>query len=777
VNVAVDIRDLSFRYRGGTRHALSGVSLSLSEGSFTTVTGPSGGGKSTLCLAMAGFIPHSIAGEMTGEVLIGGLDTRSHSPVQLLGTIGMVRQDPEAQLCTLTVMDEVAFGLENLKVPAREIEGRVMEALKTCRAEHLAQRDVYSLSGGEKQRVAIASILVLRPKVIVLDEPTANLDPSGTRAVLDTLSALKKTGTAIMVVEHRLRHLARLSDRLIRVENGNVFEEQGRPLVQAARRIAGRIVRTKDETGSQGPPLLSIRDLCAGYGQRKVLQDVSLEIRPGEIVALMGDNGSGKSTLLSTIMGLIEPTGGSIALGGAEAVRTPVRERAGFVGLSFQNPNYQVSESTVSREIMLTAEGLGKSPSGRLQEITERFGLAGLEDRSPFSLSMGQKKRLNMTSLLVYDRKLLLLDEPFTGQDPDMVSAIAEELAAHVRQGGATLMVCHDPELVQAMCSRVIFLQDGCVAVDADTDRAFEALREMGRHEFTPFAAHSESEFDEDGRLGSKSSRRTADNAAGVRPGISPRVLGFQPGHSFLHSLNPLCKAFLLVLITVLAFSASGISRQAVLSASLVLGAALSGAGFDRFRRRLRVLTVFSATVLLAQMFFFKQGTPIPLFSLGRVSVVVWSQGLVRGIGLALRFLNVIFTSFLFVVTTDPNHLAYSLMQAGLPYRYGFMLVVALRFIPIFGYEMVQVRNAQLSKGIDVGSAGLKSLPRYVKYTVMPLVISALEKVDNLTISMEGRAFGLYRDRTYRVSFAITWRDWVATLFITGIISGLWAIV
>lgn len=273
-----------------------------------------------------------------------------------------------------------------------------------------------------------------------------------------------------------------------------------------------------------------------------------------------------------------------------------------------------------------------------------------------------------------------------------------------------------------------------------------------------------------------ESSRSAGSNAFKADADFSPRMLGFQPGDSFLHTLNPLCKAFLLILVTVLAFSASAVSRQGVLSAFLVIGAIASRAGLGRFQRRLKMLVFFSVTVLVIQAFFYKQGTPIPLVYLGHTQVVIWSQGLVRGVGLVLRFLNVILASMLFIVTTDPNHLAYALMQAGLPYRYGFMLVVALRFIPIFGYEMIQVRNAQLSKGIDVGSAGLRNLPRYVKYTVMPLVISALEKVDNLTISMEGRAFGLHRDRTYRVSFALTPRDWVATFFIAVVIAAIWAI-
>jgi energy-coupling factor transporter ATP-binding protein EcfA2 len=522
VSAAIEVRDLSFRYSGGARDALSGVSLTVPDGSFTVITGPSGGGKSTLCLAMAGFIPHSIAGEMSGDVVVGGLNTRSQSPVQLSGTVGMVRQDPEAQLCTLTVMDEISFGLENLKVPVREIEGRVMEALRTCGAEHLAKRDVYSLSGGEKQRVAIASILVLRPKVIILDEPTANLDPSGTRAVLETLSALRKTGTAVVIVEHRLRRLAGLYDRLVRVEDGQVFEEAlSTPeppaedrlvrLESARRDLAGpeswsrefasrdsmqrefrESVRRGAEAGSEAQPLLSINDLSVAYGSREVLHNVSLQVSPGEIVALMGDNGSGKSTLLSAIMGLVEPSNGSIHLQGRDASRDRPGARAGFVGLSFQDPNHQVSESTVRRELMLTAEGLGKEPSGRLHEIMSKFGLAGLEDRSPFSLSMGQKKRLNLTSLLAYDRKLLLLDEPFTGQDPDMVAAIAEELRIHARQGRATLMVCHEPELVKAMCSRVVFVENGRIAVDAGTEQAFSALREMGRHEFTPDGVRSE---------------------------------------------------------------------------------------------------------------------------------------------------------------------------------------------------------------------------------------------------------------------------------------------
>jgi energy-coupling factor transport system permease protein len=258
---------------------------------------------------------------------------------------------------------------------------------------------------------------------------------------------------------------------------------------------------------------------------------------------------------------------------------------------------------------------------------------------------------------------------------------------------------------------------------------------------------------------------------------IRERTSSFQPGDSGLHKLNPICKVLLLVLITILAFSGTNVLKQAVISVVLVLGIIISRISPRLLGARLKILVFFSLTIVAVQTLFYKYGIPLTLFSLGKIKMVIWSLGMVRGIAMALRFLNVVGGSFLFVATTDPNHLAYSLMQAGIPYRYGFTLVAALRFIPVFAYEMNQVRNAQLSKGIDPGSINLRNLPRYVRYTILPLVISALEKVDNLTISMEGRGFGLYEDRTYRVSFMLQKRDYMITFVTMLVIIVLWVFV
>jgi energy-coupling factor transporter ATP-binding protein EcfA2 len=485
--MSISVKDVSFRYRGANSWSLSHVSLAIPEKSFVTMTGPSGGGKSTLALAMTGFIPHSYSGEMLGEVIVGGIDTLSCQPVSLSGTIGMVRQDPEAQLCTLTVMDEVAFGPENLRVPPSEIAERVRNSLQICGAAHLIDRDVYTLSGGEKQRVALASILATSPKIILLDEPTANLDPKGTKDVLEALTSLhKQAGTSIVVIEHRLQQLLRLSDTLIQLNDGKatVYDKVSLEIGSSLEsKYPKRRVKKITDTSQA---LLSIDHLCVHRGERTILKDLSFSVYPGEIVALMGDNGSGKSTLLSAIMGLIRPTYGRVMFGTKDVRDMPTSKRAVFAGLSFQNPNHQVSESTVMRELMLTAQGLGRKPSGNLQDMLNKFGLAECGNKSPFSLSMGQKKRLNLISLLAYDRKLLLLDEPFTGQDGGMVDIIMDQLLAHAENGGATIMVCHQPEIVDALCSRAMFLQDGKIHVDDETSAAFAALESEGRNEYTP---------------------------------------------------------------------------------------------------------------------------------------------------------------------------------------------------------------------------------------------------------------------------------------------------
>lgn len=537
----VQLEGLSFTYGGSPEPALKGVDLAVQPGEFVAVTGPSGCGKSTLSFCLTGFIPQSFDGVMDGRALIGGHDTRSIAPGELAGVAGLVQQDPEAQLCTLHVAEEVAFGPENLGLLASEIERRLDWALEAAGIVALKRRSLHTLSGGEKQRVAIASVLAMQPQLLILDEPTANLDPKGCREVLAVVERLRRDqNAAIIIFEHRLQHLLPLADRLIVMERGRItadqplgtgtlagcrwgWNPQGMDAVNKREEERERRARPPNSTGlpcgklpdylekhgqtvgpetrirrerpsdqvqpEQGAPSLAVEGLSVSYGQQEALKDISFSLHPGETVALMGDNGCGKSTLLLALLGILKPQEGRICFAGNDLAGCRVTQRAREMGLTFQNPNHQLFEKTVYKEAGLSAQFLGSDDQGSaalVDELLLRFDLERYREKLPFSLSLGEKKRLTLVSVLAYGPPLLLLDEPIVGQDQDRVDLLMEALAEHSRRGGVTLMACHEPRVVAACCSRVLFLEDGGLLIDAPTAAAFAELDRQGWIDYLP---------------------------------------------------------------------------------------------------------------------------------------------------------------------------------------------------------------------------------------------------------------------------------------------------
>ncbi len=524
------LEGLSFTYAGSPEPALKGINLAVQPGEFIAVTGPSGCGKSTLSFCLTGFIPQSFDGVMEGRATVGGLDTGQITPGELAGIAGLVQQDPEAQLCTLHVAEEIAFGPENLGLPAAEIALRLDWALEAAGITPLKRRSLHTLSGGEKQRVAIASVLAMRPQLLILDEPTANLDPRGCREVLAVVERLRREqNAAIIIFEHRLQHLLPLADRLIVMEHGRITAD-GRPgdLTGIGRPYGGLYCRElprgvipsqKSGEAGEGPaserltlpagqaataepppcglpaqgkaptlrrgasPLLSVEGLTAGYGQEPALREATFSLYSGETAALMGDNGCGKSTLLLALLGILKPLGGRISFAGDDLAGCRVTRRARKMGLTFQNPNHQLFEKTVLKEACLPAQFLtedGVESMTRVEQLLQRFDLERYRERLPFALSLGEKKRLTLVSVLAYEPPLLLLDEPLVGQDQDRLDLLLEALSEHCRQGGAAIMACHEPAVVAASCDRVLFLERGELIIDAPTETAFAELSRRG---------------------------------------------------------------------------------------------------------------------------------------------------------------------------------------------------------------------------------------------------------------------------------------------------------
>ncbi len=341
----ISVKGLSFSYYDTDRRSLDDVSLEIPAGQFVVISGPSGCGKSTLALAMGGYIPRIFEGTMTGSVTVDGRCTTDTDLADLASLIGIVQQDPEAQLCTLSVEDEVAFGPENLLLPADEVHARIEEALAMVGASHLKGRSVLELSGGEKQRVAIASMLAMRPKALILDEPTSNLDPSGAAEVLAAIERLKMTaGMTIVVIEHRLGRLIALADRMIVMSSGKIVAD-GVP--SEVKGNCGDHFKESPILTGQDPepiadggdraPAVDIKGLRVSYDGKEVLHGIDFTAYPAEIIGIIGPNGSGKTTFLNVLMGLRPYDSGSVSilgmdlsvykdLGPCEAVRVRVPE-------------------------------------------------------------------------------------------------------------------------------------------------------------------------------------------------------------------------------------------------------------------------------------------------------------------------------------------------------------------------------------------------------------------------------------------------------------------
>ncbi len=432
----LSVDGLSFSFYNSDHKALDRIRLEIGAGQFVAITGPSGCGKSTLAMAIGGYIPHVIEGRLEGRVEIGGRQTDATGLAELSTLVGIVQQDPESQLCTLNVDDEVAFGPENLALPADEVRARVERSLALVNASHLQGRDIYELSGGEKQRVAIASILAMQPRVLILDEPTSNLDPTATAEVLSAIARMRlETGLTIIVIEHKLDRVIPLADRLLIMDRGRIVMDgqPGEVLRQYREQIKSLGVRLPMEPGAEwrcardaqtstasAASNVNVDGLRFAYEGREVLHGVSFRAHGGEIVGIIGPNGSGKTTFLSHLLGICRPEHGSVTICGNDTKTSRVSKLARFAGYVFQNPNHQIFERTVRNEAGFACGNFGIGPAVRdrlvLNEL-QRFGLDGYADRHPLGLSFGEKRRLNICSVLPHQPQVLLLDEPFVGQD------------------------------------------------------------------------------------------------------------------------------------------------------------------------------------------------------------------------------------------------------------------------------------------------------------------------------------------------------------------------
>lgn len=454
-------------------NALNGVDFSAAPGEWVLVTGPSGCGKSTLARVLSGLIPQSIPAEVAGSVQIAGVDPLNQPVAETAKSVGMVFQNPSSQLFHLKVADEIAFGLRNLGLDAEEIDRRARWALESTGLEALAEKSPANLSGGQKQTVAIAAVLAMLPKVIVLDEPTASLDDQSIQRVMATLVGLReKLGITIVMVEHRLTAAMKYADRLVAMEDGRVvFDapvQQAYQNVELADRLGLRrfkegtlspwktMIQSNGKHASDAAPLLELKDVCAGYDGKQVLHQVDLELRAGDFTALVGPNGAGKSTLAMVAAGLLKPTSGKVMIQGGK------RPRPGLdVSLLFQNPIDQLFTECVDEEIAFGPRNYGRFDLDQHRLTLEQADLMSLRERSPMTLSVGQQHRTGLGACVALRPRLVILDEPTLGQDWGHLQQLMNFLDDLSQSGMAVLLITHDYKLVYRYARKVVLIEDG----------------------------------------------------------------------------------------------------------------------------------------------------------------------------------------------------------------------------------------------------------------------------------------------------------------------------
>jgi len=532
--LAIDIKGLTYSYPTSKEPVLRDINLSVRKGEFLSIMGPTGAGKSTLCLTLNGIIPQSLSGKMDGSVVVEGMNTLQHGVHVLTSKVGITFQEPESQLFSMNVEEEVSFGPENLGVPPNEIRKRIDWALSAVHMEEFRHRSPFRLSGGQKQRVAIAAALSMMPQILVLDEPTSGLDPIGKTEVFSVVHELKKMqNMTVVMVEHESEEIALFSDRVIVMDQGRIVLE-GTPrdvfsrtqtlldiglnvpqvcelsdkmnqkfqpsrlysfltLQDAEESILRDFSKSKsrsraspeiDKTeqrlstvAKDQPSAVEVKDLHFEYEKgTEVIRGIDLDIHRGECVAIVGQNGSGKTTLVKHFNGLLRPTSGKIILNGVDTAGKTVAQLSKTVGYLFQNPDHQIFSTSVEEEIAFGPKNLGVGPEETERRVAEALKLVGLEEYRkvpPSTLGLGQRRKVTLASIVSMKPDVMILDEPTTGIDWNGSIQIMNSVRELNRQGHTIITITHSMRIVAQYAKRTIVLANGEVILDGPTREVF----------------------------------------------------------------------------------------------------------------------------------------------------------------------------------------------------------------------------------------------------------------------------------------------------------------
>ena len=722
-------RGWGWRHAGRKNAALSGVDLDIAPGERVLVLGPSGSGKSTLMGGLAGLLGGAEEGEATGTLTVDGV-----APADARGRVGLLMQDPEAQVVLARVGDDVAFGMENLGVAREEIWPRVENSLEAVGLSVPLDHSTTELSGGQKQRLALASILAMGPGLLLLDEPTANLDPSGVAEVRAAVEAVvERTGATVVVVEHRVDVWASLVDRVIVVADGaiaadgplrEVLAQQGDALRERGIWLPGDDVAAEvgpapevTPASSEATPIARVADLTIGYNQdAPVRSGIDLTIARGVSTCIVGANGAGKSTFALTLAGLLPPLEGTVEVETSDGTAGDPHEWSskqllGRMSMVFQEPEYQFLAATVAEELAIGPRAAGMSEAEiapLVDEHLEALGLTKLARANPMTLSGGEKRRLSVATALISAPELLILDEPTFGQDRGTWLGLVRLLRAALERGVTLVSITHDPAFVAAMGQRIV------------------DLGQVGTRGATPAAPTDEA--------GAVSAGNAHDE------GAKPVARGL------LARTNPVARVLaLLVATTPLLITIDPVSAGVALALELAL-MPLSGVSARSFFLKATPLLVAAPLGALSMLLYASPGGTV-YWQFGPAAISDHSIWLALGIG--LRMCAIVMPAIALLDRIDPTDMGDGLAQIlHLPARPVLAALAGARMTSLMAADWKALERARRARGVGDASR-IRSFLR----GSFSLLVFALRRSGKLATTMEARGFGAAGKRTWaRVS-------------------------
>lgn len=778
-------RGWGWRHAGRKNAALSGVDLDIAPGERVLVLGPSGSGKSTLMGGLAGLLGGAEEGEATGTLTVDGV-----APADARGRVGLLMQDPEAQVVLARVGDDVAFGMENLGIPREAIWPRVEESLSAVGLDVPLHHSTTELSGGQKQRLALASILAMGPGLLLLDEPTANLDPSGVAEVRAAVEAVvERTGATMVVVEHRVDVWASLVDRVIVVADGRiaadgplreVLDQQGDALRERGMWLPGDDVAAEvgpapevapassegaeEEEGARGAtPIARVTDLSIGYDQdAPVRSGIDLTLERGVSTCIVGANGAGKSTFALTLAGLLPPLAGTVEVETSDGTRGDPHEWSskqllGRMSMVFQEPEYQFLASTVAEELAIGPRAVGMSEeeiTPLVEEHMEALGLTRLARANPMTLSGGEKRRLSVATALISAPELLILDEPTFGQDRGTWLGLVRLLRAALARGVTLVSITHDPAFVAAMGQRVVDLGLVGIRGEGEPRDSAESALASPLDEASSGCASRTSVGSESGDSADATiigDATGADAPAGEVPAsaatagaarMSAPTSARAPRRGLLARTNPVARVLaLLVATTPLLITIDPVSAGVALALELAL-VPLSGVSARSFFLKATPLLVAAPLGALSMLLYASPGGHV-YWSFGPAAISDHSMWLALGIG--LRMCALVVPAIALLDRIDPTDMGDGLAQIlHLPARPVLAALAGARMTSLMAADWKALERARRARGVGDASR-IRSFLR----GSFSLLVFALRRSGKLATTMEARGFGAAGRRTW----------------------------